>query len=215
MNTRLIALACAFAAAACGTESKPAQDPVTYTAAQEPVPSSAPATANDAPPPSNTIPATANAPGTTTTGTQTPVTTPRRPSTIGNSGAVANQDRNTTTASTSPPASPSVANNPGLADQTKSADNTKINDRDRHGALTPMDQGNSSSELQITATIRKGLMGDKSLSFTAKNVKIITVGTKVTLRGPVKSEQEKASIEALAKQTSGVTEVDDQLEVKK
>jgi len=113
------------------------------------------------------------------------------------------------------PAAPVVNNNPGAADQTKAADNTKVNDRDRHGTLTPMDQGNSTSEVKITAAIRKGLMGDKSLSTTAKNVKVITVGSKVTLRGPVKSDQEKASIQALARQTAGVSEVDDQLEVKK
>jgi hyperosmotically inducible protein len=57
-------------------------------------------------------------------------------------------------------------------------------------------------------------MSDKSLSFTAKNVKVITVGSKVTLRGPVKSDQEKAAIENAARQATGVTEVDDQLEVK-
>ncbi len=108
-----------------------------------------------------------------------------------------------------------VASNPGVNDQTKNADNTKANERDRHGTLTPMNQGNSGSETKITASIRKGLMGDKSLSFTAKNVKIITVGSKVTLRGPVNSDQEKAAIEAHAKQTPGVTDVDDQIEVKK
>jgi osmotically-inducible protein OsmY len=108
-----------------------------------------------------------------------------------------------------------VVGNPGVADQTPNADNTKVNDRDRHGSLTPLDQGNSSSETQITASIRKSIVGNKSLSFTAKNVKIITTGTKVTLRGPVKSEQEKSTIEAAARQTTGVTMVDDQLEVKK
>jgi hyperosmotically inducible protein len=110
---------------------------------------------------------------------------------------------------------PTVTNNPGVADQTRAADNTTINDRDRHGALTPMDQGNSGSEIRITAAIRKGLMADSTLSFTAKNVKVITVGSKVTLRGPVKSDQERATIAALAMQTSGVTEIDNQLEVKK
>jgi osmotically-inducible protein OsmY len=107
-----------------------------------------------------------------------------------------------------------VVNNPGSADQTRNADNTRINDRDRHAALTPMNQGNSGAETKITAAIRRGIMSDKTLSFTAKNVKVITVGSKVTLRGPVKSDQEKAAIEAVAKQTDGVSEVDDQLEVK-
>jgi osmotically-inducible protein OsmY len=39
--------------------------------------------------------------------------------------------------------------------------------------------------------------------------------SKVTLRGPVKSEQERSAIESRAKQTPGVTEVNNQLELKK
>lgn len=101
-------------------------------------------------------------------------------------------------------------------DQAKNVDNTKINERDRHNAtLTPMDQGNSESETKISAAVRRAILGDHNLSFATKNIKVITVGTKVTLRGPVKSEQEKASIETLAKRTAGVTEIDNQLEVKK
>jgi hyperosmotically inducible protein len=46
-------------------------------------------------------------------------------------------------------------------------------------------------------------------------VKVITVGSKVTLRGPVKTAQEKATVATLAKQTPGVTAVDDQIEVAK
>jgi osmotically-inducible protein OsmY len=83
-----------------------------------------------------------------------------------------------------------------------------------HSALTPMNQGNSKSETQITADIRKTVMADKSLSFTAKNVKIITQGTKVTLRGAVKSDAEKSSIETEARNTAGVTDVDDQIVIK-
>lgn len=97
----------------------------------------------------------------------------------------------------------------------KDADNTKKNERDRYGTLTPGNQGNSSSETKITADIRKGLMSSKSLSFTAKNAKVITVGSKVTLRGVVKTDAEKAEIESVAKSTPGVGEVDNQLEVKK
>lgn len=119
----------------------------------------------------------------------------------------------TTTASDTKPAV--VANNPGVGDQTKNADNTKLNDRDRHEAVTPTDQGSSKTETDITAAIRKGIMADGSLSFDAKNAKVIATGSKVTLRGPVKSDQERAAIEQLAKKTAGVTEVDNQLEVKK
>jgi osmotically-inducible protein OsmY len=107
-----------------------------------------------------------------------------------------------------------VTANPGAGDHTGSADNTRLNTRDRSGTLTPIDQGNSKAEIAITASIRRGVMSDHALSFTAKNVKVITVGSRVTLRGPVKSDAERTEIENLARQTAGVTDVDDQLEVK-
>jgi hyperosmotically inducible periplasmic protein len=108
-----------------------------------------------------------------------------------------------------------VDRNPGAADSTGNADNTKINQRDRGDTLTPSDQGNSADEIKITATIRRGISRDDTLSFNAKNAKVITVGSKVTLRGPVKSEQEKVAIEQLAKSTAGVSVVDSQLEIEK
>lgn len=102
---------------------------------------------------------------------------------------------------------------PGVADQMKNADNTKVNTRDRKDSLTPMDQSNSAAQIAITANIRKGIMGDKTVSFNGKNVKIITVGTTVTLRGPVQSSKERTAIEGIAKRTAGVGDVDNQLEV--
>lgn len=103
------------------------------------------------------------------------------------------------------------------ADDPKAApDNTKKNQRDqKDGALTPMDQGNNQSDLDITTKIRKAVMGDDSLSFTAKNVKIITIKGKVTLRGPVNSAAERAAIDAAANRIAGAGKVDNQLEVKK
>lgn len=97
---------------------------------------------------------------------------------------------------------------------TNDKDNTGVNERDKSGAtLTPMDQGNNQTDVNITQAIRKAVVaGD--FSFNAKNVKIITSGGKVTLRGPVKSAQERANIVGIAKQTAGVLNVDDQIEVK-
>lgn len=95
-------------------------------------------------------------------------------------------------------------------------DNTKVNKRDTNdAALTPIDQGNGETDLKITQQIRQAVIGDDSLSFTAKNVKIITVKGKVTLRGPVNTLQERASIEAAARKIAGAAQVDNQLEVKK
>jgi hypothetical protein len=100
------------------------------------------------------------------------------------------------------------------ADETNAEpDNTALNERDEN-ALTPIDQSNDSSDIEITQAIRKKVVGDDELSFNAKNVKIITVGGKVTLRGPVESPNESASIERSARDVAGVTKVDNQLEVK-
>lgn len=80
-----------------------------------------------------------------------------------------------------------------------------------------MDQGSSASDRTITQQIRKDLMKDKSLSFSAKNVKVITIDGKVTLRGTVKSEAERSAVEAAARRATGGdgARVDSQLEVSK
>ena len=94
------------------------------------------------------------------------------------------------------------------------ADNTKVNERDRGtAALTPGDQGENEVDRTITQKIRKGVMNDGALSVTAKNVKIITTGSVVTLRGPVKSDKERADIAAIANGTDGVKRVENQLEI--
>ena len=103
----------------------------------------------------------------------------------------------------------------GKATDTSSPDNTRVNKRDRNDAtLLPTDQGNNEADLKTTQAIRQALMKDKSLSFGAKNVKIITQNGKVTLRGPVSSEAERATIEAAARKVAGVSQVDNQLELK-
>ena len=93
-------------------------------------------------------------------------------------------------------------------------DNTGRNVRDRNDATkTPMDQSENEADRTITQNIRQALTADDSLSTNAKNVKIITNDGTVTLRGPVKNEQEKTAIEAKAKQVAGVKSVDNQLEI--
>ncbi len=96
------------------------------------------------------------------------------------------------------------------------ANNSRVNVRDRNDAtLTPGDQGNSEVDRDITQRVRKSLVsGPTDYSITAKNIKIITVDGKVTLRGPVNTVEEKTSIAALANSVAGDGNVDDQLEVK-
>ena len=94
-------------------------------------------------------------------------------------------------------------------------DNAQKNERDRDGKqATPMDQGRSAQDLQITRDIRRGLQQAKDLSTAGKNVKVITVAGHVTLRGPVASAAEKQLIKDLACKIAGPSQVKDELEVK-
>jgi hyperosmotically inducible periplasmic protein len=94
------------------------------------------------------------------------------------------------------------------------ADNTARNAADRSGATqTSGDQAENATDRRISEEVRQAVVGDKSLSTNAHNVKIITSGGIVTLRGPVKSKDEKAAIESKAKQVAGVTRVENLLEI--
>jgi sporulation protein YlmC with PRC-barrel domain len=94
------------------------------------------------------------------------------------------------------------------------ADNTGRNTRDRErGSLTPMAQSETKADRQLTRQIRRALMKDPALSWTAKNIKIITVNGKVTLRGPVHGEQERNEIARQAEHFAGPANVNNDLEV--
>lgn len=102
-----------------------------------------------------------------------------------------------------------------IAEEKAAADNTAKNERDSSGETkTSGDQSNSPEDIKITADIRRAVVADGSLSMTAKNVKIITAEGMVTLRGPVNSAEEKATIARLAKSAAGAAKIDNQLEVK-
>ena len=94
------------------------------------------------------------------------------------------------------------------------ADNSGKNVRDRQeSSPTPGDQSNNKADLAITQAIRKAVVADKALSTNAHNVKIITSNGVVTLRGPVKSPEEKDKVAAKAKSVAGVKSVDNKLEI--
>ena len=99
--------------------------------------------------------------------------------------------------------------------QTSTApDNSGINVRDRNDqTVTAGDQSENEADRKISQSIRQSLTADDTLSTNGKNVKVITTDGKVTLRGPVKSDQEKAAIAAKAQQVAGVKNVDNQLEI--
>lgn len=107
-----------------------------------------------------------------------------------------------TTTATTPPGEPVAA------------DNTGRNTRDSEGStLTPLDQGNSEKDIAITQAVRKAVVAHKGLSVNAQNVKIIAKDGVVTLRGPVESEAERATIVSMAEKVPEVHTVINNLEV--
>jgi osmotically-inducible protein OsmY len=94
-------------------------------------------------------------------------------------------------------------------------DNTKVNERDRDSSQPTADQAkNNLSDRQIMQNIRKAVMADKSISTDGHNAKIISAHGKVTLKGPVNSDDERKNIEAKATDVAGAGNVDNQLSVK-
>lgn len=99
--------------------------------------------------------------------------------------------------------------------QAVAPDNAKKNERDRNdNAPTPGDQGNSDRDIEITRQIREQVVAHPNFSINAQNVKIITQNGAVTLRGPVETAEEKATIERIAKAQAGANKVVSELEVK-
>jgi hyperosmotically inducible periplasmic protein len=93
-------------------------------------------------------------------------------------------------------------------------DNSAVNVRDRApDAITAGQQSNAAGDVELTRKIRRAVVTDDSLSMLAHNVKIVSAGGSVTLRGPVKSEQEKTVIASKAQAIAGAGKVDDQIEV--
>lgn len=98
--------------------------------------------------------------------------------------------------------------------QQPAADNTKTNQRDNDQTSPTADQQKMNpADRTITKKIRMSIHEDKSLSTYAHNVKIITQNGKVTLKGPVRSEDEKTAIATKAIAVVGDGNVDNQLDV--
>ena len=100
-------------------------------------------------------------------------------------------------------------------DKPVAPDNTKVNKRDQSKSEPTADQGkNNTSDLKMMQQIRKSVVADKSLSTYAHNVKIIAVGGKVTLKGPVNNEAEKKAVLQKAVDVAGADNVTNQISVK-
>jgi len=104
---------------------------------------------------------------------------------------------------------------PAFSQDATRPDNTKMNQRDRTAGEPTADQAkNNKSDREIMQQIRKSIIADKSLSTYAHNVKIISEHGRVTLKGPVHSEEERKSIESKAADVAGADRVTNQISVK-
>ena len=99
--------------------------------------------------------------------------------------------------------------------QEPAPDNTKVNQRDKNKAEPTADQQKENQpDREIARKIRRSIVQDKSLSTYAHNVKVIAENGTVTLKGPVRSDEEKTAVEAKAAEVAGADKVTSQLEVK-
>ncbi|HLJ15640.1 MAG TPA: BON domain-containing protein [Bryobacteraceae bacterium] len=100
------------------------------------------------------------------------------------------------------------------ASARQAADNTRTNKGDASKDATTSDQQKMNpTDSAITRKIRSEIMKDKSLSTYAHNVKIITQDGKVTLKGPVRTSEEKAAVEEKAATVAGSGNVTSELEI--
>lgn len=108
----------------------------------------------------------------------------------------------------------SLAAGPIPQEQQPAPDNSKTNQGDGNkGAATADHQKMDPADRNITRQIRASIFKDRSLSTYAHNIKIITRDGKVTLKGPVRTDGEKANIEAKAAAVAGAANVSSQIEV--
>ncbi len=95
------------------------------------------------------------------------------------------------------------------------SDNTKVNKRDRNKAEPTADRAKDNvNDRDIMQKIRRSIMDDKSLSTYAHNVKIVSRQGKVTLKGPVRSEEEKKTVEQKAVEVAGAGNVTNEMTIK-
>jgi hyperosmotically inducible periplasmic protein len=94
-------------------------------------------------------------------------------------------------------------------------DNTKVNKRDRNQAEPTADQQKeNNSDRELARNIRRSLVKDKNLSTYAHNIKVVAQDGKITLKGPVRSAEEKQAVEAKAAEVAGgVDKINSEIEV--
>jgi len=97
-----------------------------------------------------------------------------------------------------------------LASFAQQPDNTREN---KNNSATADQQKETKEDRELAAKIRKSIVADKSLSTYAHNVKIIVQNGEITLKGPVRSEQESQTVQAKAQQIAGSAAVHNEMTV--
>ena len=90
-------------------------------------------------------------------------------------------------------------------------DNTTQN---KSQSPTADNQSNAQNDRMLAQQVRKAIVADKDLSTYAHNVKVIVANGEVTLKGPVKSDDEKQKVAADASSVAAADKIVNQLTVK-
>jgi hyperosmotically inducible protein len=93
-------------------------------------------------------------------------------------------------------------------------DNTKVNRNPSNKTQSADRAKDNTSDRDLMQKIRQAIMDDKSLSTNAHNVKVVAKNGKVTLKGPVDSAEEKATVAQKATEVAGAGNVSNQITVK-
>jgi len=95
--------------------------------------------------------------------------------------------------------------------QQSAPDNSQNN---QNQSATADNQSNATTDRHLAAKVRRAIIADKELSTYAHNVKILTANGEVTLKGPVKSDDEKQKVFADASGVVSADKINNQLTVK-
>jgi hyperosmotically inducible protein len=103
---------------------------------------------------------------------------------------------------------------PSSPTQHQNPDNTQANRPGNTPTAARADQqGQSAQDRELARKIRRAVVTEKSLSTYAHNIKIIAQNGVVTLKGPVRSEEERSSITEKATQIAGANNVKNEMRV--
>jgi osmotically-inducible protein OsmY len=94
------------------------------------------------------------------------------------------------------------------------ADNSQRNKVEQHkGVTNATSQSSAKNDIELAAAVRKAIVADEKLSTYAHNVKVVVRDGRVELQGPVRSDDEKRTVAALATDVAGQGKVTNNLTI--